>query len=110
MRPLVELYQTTADRAFSFYEKLVKLGLMKHKTELASDHAELLTRIIMAVIESPLLNLTDAQMELARSLLADALGRAGNRLYPEWLVNLNDLGDIVDAEEVLSIIPCKINP
>ena len=102
IKPIVELWERSADRAMLFYEKLVKLGLMQFKLKIQTEHATLLADIIRGVIHSHELGLTGPQIATAMRLIAEEVDKAGGRLTPEWLTELPDEADddIYDAEIV----------
>ena len=99
-RAMVEIWERAIDRAASTYASLTKLGIMQHKAQLEEQHAKLLYSIVMKVIESPELTLTDDQVAAARSLLVGEIIKAGSRLTPDWFPDDLDDDDVVDGEVI----------
>ena len=101
-RAMVEVFERAMDRSATMYKDLAKLGIMQYRATLEEQHAQLLFKITMAVINSPELGLTDEQTSIARTLIVEAVVANGSRLTPDWFPD--DLGDepqdIYDADLV----------
>lgn len=97
VRAVIELLERGWSRFQSIIEFSMKHGLQKRVVELEEQQASALIAIIMSVILSQSLALTEKQVATARSLLAQEFTKAGKSLSPTWSEGLIE-NEIIDAE------------
>jgi hypothetical protein len=97
VRAVIELLERGWSRFQSIIEFSMKHDLQKRVVELEEQQASALIAIIMSVILSQSLALTEKQVATARSLLAQEFTKAGKSLSPTWSEGLIE-NEIIDAE------------
>jgi len=90
-RALIEVLERGWERFQSALEFMLKHDLQKRVVELEERQAQLIGAAFMAIILSGELRLTEAQVDLARSLFATRMQELGPAIEPTWAAGILDV-------------------
>ena len=102
-RAKVELYERAIDRYSELIQFMIKIGVRERVVAIQEQQGQALASLVLSLITNPQLDLSAAQIELARTLFSERARAMGSRLSPDWAAGLEDsLSDdeVVDAEIV----------
>jgi len=100
-RALVELYERALDRYSELIQFMIKIGVRERVVAIQEQQGQALASLVLSLITNPQLNLSGAQIDLARTLFSERARAMGSRLSPDWAQGIeNSLADedIIDAE------------
>ena len=92
-RALIEILERAWERYQSMLEFLLKHDLRKRVLELEEHQARLVGQAFMTIVLSQDLKLSEAQVDIARSMFANQMSQLGPALEPSWAA-----GIVVEAE------------
>lgn len=102
-RALVELYERALDRYSELIQFMIKIGVRERVVAIQEQQGQALASLVLSLITNPQLNLSTAQIDLARAIFSERARAMGSRLSPDWAqgieLSLSD-DDIVEGELV----------
>lgn len=102
-RALVELYERALDRYSELIQFMIKIGVRERVVAIQEQQGQALATLVLSLITNPQLNLSSAQIDLARTLFSERARAMGSRLSPDWAKGIeNSLSDddIIEGELV----------
>jgi hypothetical protein len=91
IRAIIEIMERAWERLQSSLEFMMKYDLRRRVIELEEHQAQLIGSAFMAIILSTDLKLSEAQVNLARSMFARKMSEFGPDIEPSWARNIIDL-------------------
>jgi hypothetical protein len=92
-RAIIEIMERGWERLQSALEFMMKYDLRKRVIELEEHQANLIGAAFMAIILSQDLKLSEAQINLARSMFASKMSEFGPAIEPTWAQNIIDVDE-----------------